>query len=132
MIKIIFLTLHRKAKKLSEASEKQRRINDLLNASHNSQVERDYLRQRILEIFEEDEKALEEAEENNKRQSPSRRKNGQHSIPKIDAIEKTTTGTDAIVHETDKVDEGFESGSSDLQSRTSVEFINVPSEKVVT
>ena len=55
---------------MSEASEKQRRINDLLNASHNSQVERDYLRQRILEIFEEDEKALEEAEENNKKQSP--------------------------------------------------------------
>ena len=107
---------------MSEASEKQHRINDLLNASHNSQVERDYLRQRILEIFEEDEKALEEVEENNKKQSPSRRKNGHHSIPKIDAIE----------HETDKVDEGFESGSSDLQSRTSVEFINVPSEKVVT
>ena len=30
----------------------------MLNASHNSQAERDYLRQRILEIFEEDENAL--------------------------------------------------------------------------
>ena len=43
---------------MSDASEKQRKINDLLNASHNSQAERDYLRHRILEIFEEDENAL--------------------------------------------------------------------------
>ena len=33
-----FLFCFRRAQKLSEASEKQRRINELLNASHNSQV----------------------------------------------------------------------------------------------
>ena len=48
----------RKGKKMSDGSEKQMRINDLLNASHNSQAEKEYLRQRILEIFEEDEHAL--------------------------------------------------------------------------
>ena len=51
----------RKGKKGSNASngsDKQKRINQLLNASHNSQAEKDYLRSRILEIFEEDEKAI--------------------------------------------------------------------------
>jgi hypothetical protein len=33
-----------------------------LNASHNSQAERDYLRSRILEIFEEDERAVSQME----------------------------------------------------------------------
>ena len=35
----------------------------MLNASQNSQAERDYLRQKILEIFQEDENALKEHEE---------------------------------------------------------------------
>ena len=53
----------RKGKKGSNASngsDKQKRINQLLNASHNSQAEKDYLRSRILEIFEEDEKAIQQ------------------------------------------------------------------------
>ena len=56
-----FLFFGRKGKKgsnASNASDKQKRINQLLNASHNSQAEKDYLRSRILEIFEEDEKAI--------------------------------------------------------------------------
>ena len=48
----------KKGSNASNASDKQKRINQLLNASHNSQAEKDYLRSRILEIFEEDEKAI--------------------------------------------------------------------------
>ena len=57
---VFFPSLFSKAIKLSQASDKQKRINELLNASHNSQAERDYLRGQILKIFEEDEKALED------------------------------------------------------------------------
>ena len=48
----------KKGSDASNGSDKQKRINQLLNASHNSQAEKDYLRSRILEIFEEDEKAI--------------------------------------------------------------------------
>ena len=119
-----------KAKKLSQASDKQKRINELLNASHNSQAERDYLRGQILKIFEEDEKALENMA---KDVPPRQRKPGRSQS--IDGVNS-------------RIDEGFDEesdflnksqrrsndngsnttsglGSDDLQSRGSLQFIDV-------
>ena len=127
---VFFPSLFSKAKKLSQASDKQKRINELLNASHNSQAERDYLRGQILKIFEEDEKALENMAKN---VPPRQRKPGRSQS--IDGVNS-------------RIDEGFDEesdflnksqrrsndngsnttsglGSDDLQSRGSLQFIDV-------
>ena len=127
---VFFPSLFSKAKKLSQASDKQKRINELLNASHNSQAERDYLRGQILKIFEEDEKALEDMA---KDVPPRQRKPGRSQS--IDGVNS-------------RIDEGFDEesdflnksqkrsndngsnttsglGSDDLQSRGSLQFIDV-------
>ena len=134
---VFFPSLCSKAKKLSQASDKQKRINELLNASHNSQAERDYLRGQILKIFEEDEKALEDMA---KDVPPRQRKPGRSQS--IDGVNS-------------RIDEGFDEesdflnksqkrsndngsnttsglGSDDLQSRGSLQFIDVKVSRLET
>ena len=50
-----FFSLKKNSRKLTLGPDKERRINTLLNSSANSDVEREYLRSKILEIFEEEE-----------------------------------------------------------------------------
>ena len=120
-----------KGQKLSEASDKQKRINELLNASHNSQAERDYLRKQILKIFEEDEKALNDLA---KDVPPRRqRKNGRSksidgNVPKNSKDEGfheaiSEENSHSLVHNESNTTSGL--GSDDLQSRASLQFINV-------
>ena len=108
---------------------------------HYSQAERDYLRQKILEIFEEDESALKEQDDSN---IENNRKRG-FSLPndgigrKSDSI--TNNAGQNIDLDNPKVDRkstesGFESGSAGmgserLGSRSSVQFIDVPSDEKV-
>ena len=115
-----------KAKKLSQASDKQKRINDLLNASHNSQAERDYLRGQILKIFEEDEKALEDMAKN---VPPRQRKQSLPDIRQRDEGFDEESETEFLKR---KRKENFSHsnttsglGSDDLQSRGSLQFIDV-------
>ena len=110
---------------------------------HYSQAERDYLRQKILEIFEEDESALKEQDESN---MENNRKRG-FSLPndgigrKSDSI--TNNAGQNIDLDNPKVDRkstesGFESGSAGdmgserLTSRSSLQFIDVPSDEKVS
>ena len=115
-----------KAKKLSQASDKQKRINELLNASHNSQAERDYLRGQILKIFEEDEKALEDMAKN---VPPRQRKQSLPDISQRDEGFDEESETEFLKR---KRKENFSHsnttsglGSDDLQSRGSLQFIDV-------
>ena len=71
----------KKGSNASNASDKQKRINQLLNASHNSQAEKDYLRSRILEIFEEDEKAIQKELEEQEKTATERRQRKHASMP---------------------------------------------------
>ena len=48
-----FFSLKKNSRKLTLGPDKERRIESLLNNSANSDVEREYLRSRILEIFDE-------------------------------------------------------------------------------
>ena len=144
-ILLFFCFRKARAQKLSNASEKQRqKINEMLNASQNSQAERDYLRQKILEIFQEDENALKEHEENSYNNNKIDRKRG-YSLPnndgrKSDSISSKNGHNIDLVDNT-KVDRkstesGFESGSAGmgserLGSRSSVQFIDVPSDEKV-
>ena len=115
-----------KAKKLSQASDKQKRINDLLNASHNSQAERDYLRGQILKIFEEDEKALEDMAKN---VPPRQRKQSLPDISQRDEGFDEESETEFLKRK--RKDNFSQSnttsglGSDDLQSRGSLQFIDV-------
>ena len=116
---------------MSQASDKQKRINELLNASHNSQAERDYLRKRILEIFEEDEKALDDLAKD----VPPRRQRKKGRSKSIDGATKQDEGfhepiseehSHSLVHnESNATNTTSGLGSDDLQSRTSLQFINV-------
>ena len=115
-----------KAKKLSQASDKQKRINELLNASHNSQAERDYLRGQILKIFEEDEKALEDMAKN---VPPRQRKQSLPDISQRDEGFDEESETEFLKR---KRKDNFSHsnttsglGSDDLQSRGSLQFIDV-------
>ena len=115
-----------KAQKLSQASDKQKRINELLNASHNSQAERDYLRGQILKIFEEDEKALEDMAKN---VPPRQRKQSLPDIRQRDEGFDEESETEFLKR---KRKENFSHsnttsglGSDDLQSRGSLQFIDV-------
>ncbi len=99
---------------MSDAGGRQSRINSLLNASHNSQAERDYLRQRILEIFEEDEKELENQTRPSDGQDEGSRKKGMSTRSKSLENIKTSIATSSS---------GI--GSDDLESRTSIQFIDV-------
>ena len=94
----------RKGKKLSQGHDRQKHINNLLNASHNSQAERDFLRERILQIFQEDERNLQEDQARNNR-SKSLDDVGKNASKRI-------IGSAGI-------------GSDDLQSRQSLHFIDV-------
>ena len=115
-----------KAKKLSQASDKQKRINELLNASHNSQAERDYLRGQILKIFEEDEKALEDMAKN---VPPRQRKQSLPDIRQRDEGFDEESETEFLKRK--RKDNFSQSnttsglGSDDLQSRGSLQFIDV-------
>ena len=115
-----------KAKKLSQASDKQKRINELLNASHNSQAERDYLRGQILKIFEEDEKALEDMAKN---VPPRQRKQSLPDISQRDEGFDEESETEFLKRK--RKDNFSQSnttsglGSDDLQSRGSLQFIDV-------
>ena len=115
-----------KAKKLSQASDKQKRINELLNASHNSQAERDYLRGQILKIFEEYEKALEDMAKN---VPPRQRKQSLPDISQRDEGFDEESETEFLKR---KRKDNFSHsnttsglGSDDLQSRGSLQFIDV-------
>ena len=50
-----FFSPKKNSRKLTLGPDKERRIESLLNSSSNSDVEREYLRSRILEIFDENE-----------------------------------------------------------------------------
>ena len=111
---------------MSQASDKQKRINELLNASHNSQAERDYLRGQILKIFEEDEKALEDMAKN---VPPRQRKQSLPDIRQRDEGFDEESETEFLKR---KRKENFSHsnttsglGSDDLQSRGSLQFIDV-------
>ena len=110
---------------------------------HYSQAERDYLRQKILEIFEEDESALKEQDDSN---IENNRMRG-FSLPndgigrKSDSI--TNNSGQNIDLDNPKVDRkstesGFGSGSAGdmgserLTSRSSLQFIDVPSDEKVS
>ena len=111
---------------MSQASDKQKRINDLLNASHNSQAERDYLRGQILKIFEEDEKALEDMAKN---VPPRQRKQSLPDISQRDEGFDEESETEFLKRK--RKDNFSQSnttsglGSDDLQSRGSLQFIDV-------
>ena len=123
---VFFPSLCSKAKKLSQASDKQKRINELLNASHNSQAERDYLRGQILKIFEEDEKALEDMAKN---VPPRQRKQSLPDISQRDEGFDEESETEFLKRK--RKDNFSQSnttsglGSDDLQSRGSLQFIDV-------
>ena len=111
---------------MSQASDKQKRINELLNASHNSQAERDYLRGQILKIFEEDEKALEDMAKN---VPPRQRKQSLPDISQRDEGFDEESETEFLKRK--RKDNFSQSnttsglGSDDLQSRGSLQFIDV-------
>ena len=111
---------------MSQASDKQKRINELLNASHNSQAERDYLRGQILKIFEEDEKALEDMAKN---VPPRQRKQSLPDLKQRDEGFDEESETEFLKRK--RKDNFSQSnttsglGSDDLQSRGSLQFIDV-------
>ena len=112
-------SISRKAQKLSQASDKQKRINELLNASHNSQAERDYLRKQILKIFEEDEKALEDLA---KDVPPRQRKHSFQGVisEKDEGFHEVSEGSNPGPNGSTNT-----SGFGELQSRSSLQFIDV-------
>ena len=139
---IIFFCFRKaRAQKLSNASEKQRqKINEMLNASQNSQAERDYLRQKILEIFQEDENALKEHEEiennNNRNRGYSLSNNDGRKSDSISSKNGHNIDLDNPKVDRKSRESGFESGSAGmgserLGSRSSVQFIDVPSDEKV-
>ena len=138
---IIFCFRKARAQKLSNASEKQRqKINEMLNASQNSQAERDYLRQKILEIFQEDENALKEHEEiennNNRKRGYSLPNNDGRKSDSISSKNGHNIDLDNPKVDRKSTESGFESGSAGmgserLGSRSSVQFIDVPSDEKV-
>ena len=112
----------------------------MLNASQNSQAERDYLRQKILEIFQEDENALKEHEEiennNNRKRGYSLPNNDGRKSDSISSKNGHNIDLDNPKVDRKSTESGFESGSAGmgserLGSRSSVQFIDVPSDEKV-
>ena len=60
---------------------RQRRINDLLNVSHNSEAEREYLKKRISDIFQDSEDAQKVLGELDKEDELNGRKKRRNSDP---------------------------------------------------
>lgn len=101
---------------------KHGRINDLLNASHNSQAERDYLRQQILKIFEEDEKALEAYQkdyENANKNVPSRKVRSHENINEMPHDAKWR-GAQSLEQNLDQISRGQNAYVTDASVQSSM------------